>query len=168
MPSWECCHAVMAPGRLQPSLPPSLILGFYFYIYSTARRVRPGAATNQFDRRVGNGVRSRRGFQALSRGLSIRLRDLKLLLGRLQTLDDSRIGGRQRSVPGPLFLTAGCQREWVGYLTAGSLAGMLILTLTGALTGSFSDGPWAASSLTQLLSPKLSDLLTYLLLKARI
>ena len=52
---------------------------------------------------------------------------------------------------------------------------MLFLTLTRSLTRPlarslvvFLNGPWAAAPLTKFLSPKLSDLLAYLLLQPRI
>lgn len=55
------------------------------------------------------------------------------------------------------------------------LTRMLFMTLTRSLTGplarslaAFLDRPRAAAPLTEFLSPKLSDLLTYLLLEPRI
>lgn len=170
----------MADGWPHPFLPPSLILRFYFYIYSTARRVRPGTrtATNQFDRRVGNGVRSRLGSLDLSWGLRIRLKGLKMWVGRHQPLDGCLIGGRERPVSWLLFLITGPQRIRVGYwirLAGRPLTSMLFMTLARSLTGplassrvGFSDGPRAASPLTKFLSPKLSDLLAYFLLQPRI
>lgn len=77
-----------------------------------------------------------------------------------------------------LFLIARPQRIRVGYwirLADWPLTRMLFMTLTRSLTGPlarslavFLDRHRAAAPLTEFLSSKLSDLLTYLLLEPRI
>lgn len=106
------------------------------------------------------------------------LKGLKLQVWRHQTLNGCLTGDRQRPLSRLLFLITGPLRMKVGHwfgLTGWLLARMpftVLMVLTGTLTGSLTsslvlllDWPRAAAPLTEFLSPKLSDLLTYLLLQ---
>ncbi len=106
----------------------------------------------------------------------MRLKGLKLWVQRHYPLHGCLIGGRERPVSRLLFLITGPQRIRVWYLNRLAdwpLTRMLFITLTRSLTGTsslvvFVNGNRAAPPLTEFLSPKLSDLLTYLLLQPRI
>lgn len=107
--------------------------------------MRPAAktATNQFDCRDGDGVKSRLGFLDLSWGLWMNLRGLKLEFVGHQPLYGCLIGGRERPVFKLLLLVTGPQRIRVGYqvrLADWPLARMLLVTLTKFLIGPLAGG----------------------------
>lgn len=86
------------------------------------------------------------------------------------------IGGRERPVSGPLILIVRRQSIRVEHLVrladwpvTGKLSLILTRSLTGPLARTLALLPAAPrAAAPELLSPKLSDLLTYLLLEPRI
>lgn len=157
-------HVLLTADQPQPFPVYSLVLWFYYiYFYSTAGGVRPaaGTSTNQFDVRKGDQFISRMWYLAFDLWLSRRHLDSCLTWRRQQAFFGSFF-----PITCPLRVPLG-QRILSDWTVAQLLCGTLSLSRTGCLVVAL-DAPWAAPSLTTFLGPKLSDLLTDLLLQSGI